>query len=73
MTECPLCGKPWTHTVTVNSGDRFMDTMSAPPYTTFKKHAQVCADPDSIKRAQGSATHTIELYLHTWADLRHAE
>lgn len=69
MSECPACGSPYSGLMTVKSGDRLMDTFPAPPYTTFKKYARICADPEDIAYAAGTADRGVDVYFHTYTDI----
>lgn len=39
----------------------------------FKKYAAVCADPDSIRRAELASEHRIRVFFHSWADVLEVE
>ena len=69
MSDCPSCGQRYTLKFTVHSGDRHADTFPAPPYSTFKRYARVCVDPEDRQVAQGSTRQGMTVHLHRWADL----
>lgn len=70
MTECPACGGKYSAHTEIRSGDRHQDVFPAPPYTTFKKYARVCVDPEDYQYSKGGSYHPVNVYLHTMTDLR---
>lgn len=71
MAECPACGREYSAHTVVESGDQYNDHFPAPPYTTVKKYARICVDPDDLERATGTSAEEIGVYFHTYADLAH--